>query len=534
MGEAAVLTVRPATPGWLRRVASARHFTTVSVAVIILVSWQVLAMAYFRDGHTLPQVPEVIDALVDRRHLWWPNARHTLGPTLKGIAIGTTIAVLLALISVLVSVVERPLLRIAVIFYSLPVIAVAPVLQVTTTGDAPATALAALFIVFPMLVALVGGLRAVPPNSWDVTRGFGGGPWHYMWKVRVLSALPSLFAALRIGFPAALIGSMVGEFMGAPRGLAVLMIRFSGELDAASTWATGVIITTISTLGYGCIGLVQRHVTRFIPAVTSEPPPRTPRGWRRMGSFVGTFSVAAGAMLLAWIGYLEMFGIDEFVGKRPSVVWDYLTSDATAAGRREVFDALSQTIGDAGVGLVVGWSLAIVLAMSFVLWSPVERAMMPLALALRSVPLLAILPLLTLVFGRDLAGTVIIVAIVVFFPTLVLVLQALRSVPPDLAAISHAYNASPATLLRKVRVPMALPSIFASLRITCPAAMLGALLAEWLATGKGMGYLLLSATTRSAFDQLWAGTVVTTAIAVSLYTLADALERAVIERFAPS
>ena len=63
--------------------------------------------------------------------------------------------------------------------------------------------------------------------------------------------------------------------------------------------------------------------------------------------------------------------------------------------------------------------------------------------------------------------------------------------------------------------------------------MLGALLAEWLATGKGMGYLMLSATTKSEYQQLWAGTVLMTTVAVLLYTVIDALERVVIGRFGP-
>jgi sulfonate transport system permease protein len=522
---------RPALRPRLGAVSS--KLTTLGVVALLLCLWQLVAIVAFPDGDTLPRVTAIVRSLGDHRGIWWPNARHTLGPALKGLTIGVLIAVALSTLTVVFPFTERPVLRIAVAVHSLPIIAIGPILQVSLAGDATATALATLACVFTTLVALVGGLRAVPPNSGDIARGLGALPLQYFWKVRVPSALPSFFAALRIGFPAAVIGSMIGEFMGAPRGLAVLLIAFSSELDTPSTWATGVVITAISASGFALIGLAQRRITRFIPATAPAARSASGSGWRRVGAFFVTFGVAAGAMFFGWIAYLRAFDVDEFVGKRPSVVWDYLTSDATASGRDELYRALNQTLLDAGAGLLVGWGLAIAVAMSFVLWAPVERALMPVALAFRSVPILAVLPLLTLLFGRDLLGTVVIVSIIVFFPTLILVLDGLRSVPPDLLAISHAYDATPGDLLRKVRVPSALPAVFASLRIACPGAILGALLAEWLATGKGIGYLLLSATTRSAYDQLWAGTVLMTAIAVVAYTLTDAFERAVISRFAP-
>jgi ABC-type nitrate/sulfonate/bicarbonate transport system permease component len=102
-------------------------------------------------------------------------------------------------------------------------------------------------VVFVVMVSLIGGLRAVPPNSADIARGLGARPWTYFTKVRVPSALPSFFSGLRVAFPSAVIGSLIGEFMGAPRGLGVAMIGFVSELETASTWATGVVITAITT-----------------------------------------------------------------------------------------------------------------------------------------------------------------------------------------------------------------------------------------------------------------------------------------------
>jgi ABC-type nitrate/sulfonate/bicarbonate transport system permease component len=296
-----------------------------------------------------------------------------------------------------------------------------------------------------------------------------------------------------------------------------------------------VVITAVTSVGFVLISVVGRRATRWIPAVAvTIAQPARGRLSRRVLAAVLTATLSVAILILVWVGYLDLLHVSQFVGKRPSVVWHFLTAAQTASGRRAVFGALGRTGIDAGAGLLVGWSAATIVACTFVLSATLERVLMPIALALRTVPIIAVLPLLTLVFGRQLFGTVVIVSLIVFFPTLVLVLGGLRNVPPDLTAVSFAYNASRWRFLTKVRIPMAVPALFASLRIGCPGALLGALLAEWLASGRGLGYLMLSSTTQSAYDQLWAATAVVTIAAVLAYTLTDTAERFALRRFGPA
>lgn len=90
-----------------------------------------------------------------------------------------------------------------------------------------------------------------------------------------------------------------------------------------------------------------------------------------------------------------------------------------------------------------------------------------------------------------------------------------------LAAISHVYSANRWQLLVKARTPAAVPSITAALRIAVPSSLLGALLAEWMSSGTGLGYLLLSSTTTSDYLSLWSGAVAMTVVAVAVYALTD-------------
>jgi ABC-type nitrate/sulfonate/bicarbonate transport system permease component len=147
------------------------------------------------------------------------------------------------------------------------------------------------------------------------------------------------------------------------------------------------------------------------------------------------------------------------------------------------------------------------------------------------VPLIALAPILILLVGRGYGVVAIMSAIVVLFPALVNTVLGLRSVTPQMRDLVLVYGGSPSTVLLKVGFPSALPALFASVRIAVPGALTGALLAEWLATGKGIGYAVVSAAGRSQNARVWALVVVVSLTALVLYLLAQLVETAVLSRF---
>jgi ABC-type nitrate/sulfonate/bicarbonate transport system permease component len=194
---------------------------------------------------------------------------------------------------------------------------------------------------------------------------------------------------------------------------------------------------------------------------------------------------------------------------------------------------LGTTLHDAGVGYIAGIVLALAVACIFVLERPVEQAFMPVALMLRSVPLVAMAPLITLIFGRGIMAVAVIGGIVCFFPALVNIMHGFRSTPSSRLELMQAYGASRWTELRKVLLPSALPSIFASLRINVPAAVIGALLAEWLATGKGSGQEMLTVQNTFDYGELWSAVVLVTLVSVIAYSIVGAVEAGVLARYSP-
>ncbi|MBO0730148.1 MAG: ABC transporter permease [Acidimicrobiaceae bacterium] len=245
--------------------------------------------------------------------------------------------------------------------------------------------------------------------------------------------------------------------------------------------------------------------------------------------------VSIGVVLAAWILFLRIFHVSHFIGKGPADVWNYLVSSkGAAANRTAVAHESLTTLRDAFIGLAVGTVAAIACAVAFNLWRPVERTLMPLAMVLRSVPLMAMTPLIVLIFGRDLKTVAVIGGIVAFFATLVNVNLALRRTPRESLDVCRAYGASRFETMRRVQIPSAVPALMASLRIAAPLALVGALLAEWLATGKGLGYRILEVGALSDYSGLWSRVVLVTLYSVILYKLIGAIEKVVVARFAPT
>jgi len=236
---------------------------------------------------------------------------------------------------------------------------------------------------------------------------------------------------------------------------------------------------------------------------------------RRVLSALLTLAVILGA----WVLFIKVFNISPFIGKGPVDVWRYLFSGAQAGANRQVLIGESgTTLRDALIGLAAGTIAAVTCAIAFYLWQTASSVFMPLAMVLRSVPLVAMTPLIVGIFGRNLLAITIISGIVTFFPTL------------DLC---RAYGASASDTLWKVQIPTALPSVFASLRIAAPLSLVGALLAEWLATGQGLGYGLLNASAESDYNGLWARVVIITVYSTALYQLVGIAESLVMKRFGP-
>jgi len=241
--------------------------------------------------------------------------------------------------------------------------------------------------------------------------------------------------------------------------------------------------------------------------------------------------VALAIVVALWGVGIRILGLSSYLAKSPAAVWSFLvTGPGAATNRGTILSALGVTLRDAMLGWLLGTLAALAGAAALVQLSRARAVVMPMVMVLRSVPLIAMTPLIALVFGQGVLGVTVVAAIVTFVPSLVLVTSGLETAPPQSIELARAFNLSAAGTLWHIRARYALPSIFSAAKIAMPGAILGAVLAEWLLTGDGIGHLMAAALIGSDFLTLWASVAIISMVSLLFYEVVGSLESAVRRR----
>jgi ABC-type nitrate/sulfonate/bicarbonate transport system permease component len=258
-GEPTVVRERPR---WLGGVAG---------FAILIAIWYLLALTVLANKHVLPRPDVVIKTIFDDPgYNVLPALARTATEAGLGFLWGNVIALTLAGLFILFPVAEKALLRIVLATYCMPVIAIGPILQIILNGTAPKIALAALSVLFTTLIGALRGLRSADETAIELIGAYGGGRWQELRRVRLRSALPSTFAGLSIAAPAAVLGAIIGEYLGSDQGIGLGIMSAQNVLNAPRVWALALIVTALAGAGYFVIHLVGRALTPWAPRQASS------------------------------------------------------------------------------------------------------------------------------------------------------------------------------------------------------------------------------------------------------------------------
>ncbi len=271
-----------------------------------------------------------------------------------------------------------------------------------------------------------------------------------------------------------------------------------------------------ATGGAEMSGTVSRPDARLLPGRQAEAE-RMLAALLRGLAFV---ALLLGALVLIWHALIVTLAVPAYVAPSPQAVWTTLTGEWPRLSQALWF-TLRSTLGGMAIALV----LALVLAGLFTLSDLLSRAFLPLIVILRTAPILAIAPLLILIFGRGQATSVAVVVMVSFFPMMVNAARGFRSPKANVLELMHVCGADWWQIFLKVRLPFALPYIFTGIRMAAAGAVLSAMLAEWLSGAPGLGTLILEASSFRRLPLMWAGVVLSMAAATTLFFLTVQLER---------
>lgn len=507
---------------------------TLLAVVLLLLGWEVLARS-FAGAFVVAAPTEVAVAIIDNAGLLGRALAVTLSNAAAGFLLGNLAAILLAGVALVWPRSQTVITGLALVVFCLPLVATGPILRVLFgPGPWPQIVLASLAVYYTTLVLLLVGLRATPATWIDLMRSYGRGRMSILVHVRAMASLPYLFAGLQIAAPAAFLGAMVGEFTGAERGMGVLTVRAMRDLDVGMTWALATVATAVSIAAYVAIGWIARRVLVDEPPVILSPPrPVSGRGGPGRQAMANVLLVAGSAAIVWWLA-LELSGLNPFFAKGPGDVFQALFMAGDAGDTRaSLAAALSQTAVLLLPGYLAGLLAGAGLAILVVLVPGVGGAAMPLAIALRSVPIVTTAPLVVLILGRGALGTIVLVAVMVFFPTFVACLHGLRQAPGQVMDVMNSYAAGPLKRLLRVRLPAMLPAFFAAARMAVPASVLAVTVVEWLATGNGIGSLMALSASLSDYDMLWSAVVLVSALSALGYAGVGQIEARVLRVYAP-
>ncbi|NUP00224.1 MAG: ABC transporter permease subunit [Nonomuraea sp.] len=234
------------------------------VGVLALVAlWWLLAVTVFADGGAVPTPWAVLSSMAqDGWAFYGPNATATLSAALEGFLWGNGLAIGVALLVLLVPRLEAVATQLAVISYCVPLLAIGPIVLVVLGGDATVVFLAAISVFFTTLIGALLGLRSADRASLDLVTVYGGGRLARLRYVQTIAALPSTFAGLKISAPSALLGAIIGEYLGSnDQGLGVSLMISQQQFQVSRTWGLALVAGLIAGLGYAVVALVARIVT---------------------------------------------------------------------------------------------------------------------------------------------------------------------------------------------------------------------------------------------------------------------------------
>jgi NitT/TauT family transport system permease protein len=263
----AAAPVEPQASASARRVAWLAGLRSVGAVVVFLVVWQFGVPLLGIPDYVLP-LPTVIAA---RFVQTFPLQLHHLGitalTTLAGLSIALVVGVLLALAVVYVHALKSIVMPFLAAFNSIPKIAIAPLFVIWFgLGAESKILLAFLLALFPIFVNSLTGLGEIEPDILDLSRLAGGSPYRVFTLVRLMHATPYITDALKVAFPLALVGSIVGEFIGGNRGIGQLVLSAQFNLDTPLVFAALVSITLFTTAGIGLINLFERRFLKWRPS----------------------------------------------------------------------------------------------------------------------------------------------------------------------------------------------------------------------------------------------------------------------------
>lgn len=240
----------------------------VASAVLLILIWEALVNVYHMPSYVLPAPGDVVAALLDgldesptSRASFWYHLADTLTATMAGFGIAIGLGLVIAATMAEFRAVERMFFPYVAAIQSLPKVAIAPLYIIWFGYQIQSKiAMSATLALFPILLNTLQGLTSVDRDRLELMASLDASRLQMFWLIKLPSALPMIFAGLNLGIVYALLGALVDEFIGAQRGMGVMILQLQSVSDTAGVFAVLVILAVVGYLLISIMRMIQRRV----------------------------------------------------------------------------------------------------------------------------------------------------------------------------------------------------------------------------------------------------------------------------------
>lgn len=229
------------------------------------------------------------------------------------------------------------------------------------------------------------------------------------------------------------------------------------------------------------------------------------------------------SLFVLWAAIIVIGEVPEYIAPPPWAVAREIVDNLDL-----LYQNFKPTLLIAVSGFVVGNLCAVAVSTVFVHYKKIQMMYLPVAVLFNTIPIIAMAPILILIFGINMIPKIIISAIICFFPTLMNMIKGLESCTPNELELMRVMNVSQRELFFKLRLPRALPFLFAALRISATASVIGAIVAEWIGSNLGIGALIIQATFNYRSGLLYAAIFMSSVLALTLFSAVVLTEKKVV------
>jgi len=264
--------------------------------------------------------------------------------------------------------------------------------------------------------------------------------------------------------------------------------------------------------------------TSAVSSSSARPEPST--AWRQTGPRVlnapgllpiGTFL----AILILWEAVCRLFEIPSFVLPPPTRIFGGFQAVSGMRWLEHIWATLKVAMIGYFASIAISIPIAVMLARSEIL----SRALYPILVVVQATPVVAIAPIIIVALGSGDMPRVVITCLITFFPLVVSTTTGLMATPPELIELSRSLRAPALREITQIRLPFAIPYIFSALKISITLSVIGAVVAEFVAAEKGIGYFIQFTTSMFQVQQAWAGLLVLVLMSLILFQIVGAVQR---------